>query len=102
MSAAADRDEAEPAAARLPAEPDPVVDGDAVELPAEAAPPVAPVAPGISEAVPGSGAPAFEGHADDPLIDEIKVLTSERPELIVGAAFAGGILAAMILRRLGN
>ncbi len=29
-------------------------------------------------------------------------LASERPELVVGAAFAGGILAAMILRRLGN
>ena len=29
-------------------------------------------------------------------------LANERPELVVGAAFAGGLLAAMILRRLGN
>ena len=29
-------------------------------------------------------------------------LAGERPELVVGAAFAGGLLAAMILRRLGN
>jgi hypothetical protein len=35
-------------------------------------------------------------------MDEIKVLSGERPEIVVGAAFAGGVLAAMILRRLGN
>jgi hypothetical protein len=28
--------------------------------------------------------------------------STERPELIVGAAFAGGLLAAMILKRLGS
>jgi hypothetical protein len=27
---------------------------------------------------------------------------SERPEILVGAAFAGGFLAAMILKRLGG
>ena len=29
-------------------------------------------------------------------------LADERPELVVAAAFAGGLLAAMILRRLGR
>jgi hypothetical protein len=29
-------------------------------------------------------------------------LAAERPEVVVGAAFAGGVLIAMILRRLGN
>jgi ElaB/YqjD/DUF883 family membrane-anchored ribosome-binding protein len=29
-------------------------------------------------------------------------LTSERPEILVGAAFAGGFVAAMILKRLGR
>lgn len=27
---------------------------------------------------------------------------AERPELLVGAAFAGGLLLALILKRLGN
>jgi len=36
------------------------------------------------------------------VMDNVKALAAERPELAVGAAFAGGILAAMILRRLGN
>jgi hypothetical protein len=29
-------------------------------------------------------------------------LATERPEVVIGAAFAGGVLLAMILRRLGN
>jgi hypothetical protein len=29
-------------------------------------------------------------------------LANERPEFVVAAAFAGGVLAALILRRLGN
>ncbi|MFL5896916.1 MAG: hypothetical protein ACJ76D_00390 [Solirubrobacterales bacterium] len=28
--------------------------------------------------------------------------STERPEIVVGAAFAGGILAAMILKRFGS
>jgi hypothetical protein len=120
----------EPVAAE-PAEPEPTVDGEAVELPAEASPPeparppsppepVArpvplsmpePVAPLAAAAAPaaamasgvaGGGTPAFDGHAPDPPEHSIEVLAAERPELVVGAAFVGGILAAMILRRLGN
>jgi hypothetical protein len=72
-----------------PSAPEPAVDSHAVELPA----------------VPGAAAPSFDGHAAEPPADPlepVKVLAAERPELVVGAAFAGGILAAMILRRLGN
>jgi hypothetical protein len=29
-------------------------------------------------------------------------LARERPEVLVGAAFAGGLIAAFLLRRLGN
>ena len=29
-------------------------------------------------------------------------LVRERPEVLVGAAFAGGLIAAFLLRRLGN
>jgi hypothetical protein len=42
-------------------------------------------------AVPGAGPRTLAG------ID-----TSERPEILVGAAFAGGFLFAMILKRLGG
>ena len=28
--------------------------------------------------------------------------STERPELVIGAAFAGGLIAALILRRLGS
>lgn len=34
--------------------------------------------------------------------EPVMQLASERPEVLVGAAFAGGALFAMILRRLGN
>ena len=108
-------------------EPEPVVDSDAVELtgsppaPEPAARPVPltiqqqPAAPGppppganpivdVSGA-PGTTAPSFDAHAAPPSADPlepVRVLADQRPELVVGAAFAGGILAAMILRRLGH
>jgi hypothetical protein len=34
--------------------------------------------------------------------EPVMALAAERPEAVVGAAFAGGLLLAMILRRLGN
>ena len=34
--------------------------------------------------------------------EPVLALAAERPEVVVGAAFAGGILLAAILRRLGN
>ena len=102
---------------------EPVVEGEAVELPASepvrpiyepavpASQPVS-VAGSASRAGPApvasladSGEAFASGHAaapgpswQEPLIE----LANERPEVVVGAAFAGGILAAMILRRLGN
>jgi hypothetical protein len=33
---------------------------------------------------------------------ELQTLTAKRPETLVGAAFAGGLLSAMILRRLAR
>jgi hypothetical protein len=48
-------------------------------------------------------APAAPGAADSiPLQARIEALVDERPEVAVGAAFAGGLLAAMILKRLGR
>jgi hypothetical protein len=52
-----------------------------------------------------TGAAHASGHAPgtspswpEPVLE----LAAERPEVVVGAAFAGGLLLAMILRRLGN
>ncbi len=48
-------------------------------------------------------ADAPPGAADSiPLQARIEALVDERPEVAVGAAFAGGLLAAMILKRLGR
>ena len=110
---------------------EPAVDSEAVELVGDAAPapgpPVPPVATSFPDPPPAprppvtpraapSGAPytappvggpaaagsGFAATAADPLRQELRVLSAERPEIVVGAAFAGGIVAAMILRRLGN
>lgn len=121
------------------AEDEPVVEGEAVELPpAEpAAPQYEPAAAHGSAAAPGpmpfpvaeqpvgvvesasrpglgaapvtslgdSGEAFASGHAAAPgpnWQEPLMELADERPELVVAAAFAGGILAAMILRRLGT
>lgn len=136
------RSQAVPDAVQAPAGPadEPVVEGEAVELPpAEPAAPVyeppplppqqssasrepmpfpvaeQPVAVVESASRTAAGAPvtalgdsgeAFaSGHAPAPAPswqEPLMELADERPELVVAAAFAGGILAAMILRRLGN
>jgi len=94
-----------------------VVEGDAVELPGEPAPgasetPFAAPAPPVYEpepfaarayAAPAAAAPAGAGASSsgsgwpDAGID-----LAENPEYLVGAAFAGGLLLALILRKLGN
>jgi hypothetical protein len=82
----------------------------AVSLPSSPAPAYAAPSSGVTPTPPIPDGPALPGGAEpardvpkaDPLMDEIKVLAEERPEIVVGAAFVGGILAAMILRRLGN
>jgi hypothetical protein len=122
---------------------DAVVEGDAVELPAEAPaaeaymPPTAaqaaassppttayvapvppfpvaeePVAVVSPESETGGVAPLGEagpfyasGHAHGTAPswpEPVLQLAAERPEIVVGAAFAGGILLAAILRRLGH
>ena len=105
---------------------DSVVEGEAVELTGSAAAPepsARPVPLTIHEpahhdapapasnpivdvsGAPGATAPSYDGHAAEPPADPlepVRALVAERPEVAVGAAFAGGILAAMILRRLGN
>jgi len=103
---------------------DPIVEGSAEELPegpssatvvggiarpVVAEEPVSVVTPGgdPSAATPlGDAAAAHaSGHAPAPgpgWPEDVQKLAAERPELVVGAAFVGGLLAAMILRRLGR
>jgi hypothetical protein len=112
------REDAEPAT-----EPETAIEGVAVELPGDPVPaPPAPAAPApvapAPVAAPAAPAPppppppmtataeavgsAFDGHAPEPPMNPLGDIAAERPEILVGAAFAGGILAAMILRRLGS
>jgi hypothetical protein len=108
---------------------EPVVEGEAYELFADEAPetltvhqhepspapfavaeqPVSVVTPGPGPApvttLGNSGEAFASGHAGAPppsWQEPMQELAAERPELVVAAAFAGGLLAAMILRRLGN
>jgi hypothetical protein len=71
-----------------------------------------PVAVVTSGPEPGGTAPLGEaapfyasGHAHGTAPswpEPVLQLAAERPEAVVGAAFAGGLLFALILRRLGN
>ncbi len=115
---------------------EPIVEGEAYEVPADdappesltvhqhepaaASPPFAVAEQPVSVVMPGPGpAPvttlgdsgqAFAsghaaGHAVGPSPswqEPMQELAEERPELVVAAAFVGGLLAAMILRRLGS
>lgn len=80
----------------------------AMPLPA-AEQPVTVVTPGPGPApvttLGNSGEAFASGHAASPgpsWQEPVMELADERPELVVAAAFAGGVLAAMILRRLGS
>jgi hypothetical protein len=72
------------------------MDGQDVELPAAPKPAVAPVA-----VLPGSEAPAWRPE-DDISSGGPAALAAERPEIAVGAAFAGGLVLALILKRLAR
>jgi len=63
--------------------------------------PIADAVPSAADSVPlQAGAPSAADAGS--LQERIAALTDERPEVAVGAAFAGGLVAAMILKRLGR
>ena len=77
-------------------------DADAPPLVEPAAADPAPVSPAPApapppEAAPPLGVPLAAGDGSPP-----SVLAHDRPEVLAGAAFAGGFLAALILKRLAS
>jgi hypothetical protein len=75
----------------------------AVVSPGAAAAPVTPLGEAGQAFASGHAAGPSHGPGPGPSWQEpVMELANERPELVVGAAFAGGLLAAMILRRLAN
>ena len=62
----------------------------------------APTFPPVTD--PSSGSETAEGHTASgvPNPHGLPEIAVERPELAVGAAFAGGLVLAMILKRLGR
>lgn len=76
------------------------MDGQDVEVPAAPAP----LEPGESPAVsPPAVPPAPDWRPEDDLSSGgPAALAAERPEIAVGAAFAGGLVLALILKRLAR
>jgi hypothetical protein len=76
------------------------MDGQDVELPAA----VAPLEPGDSPAVSPPPVPPVSAWRpeDDLSSGGPAALAAERPEVVVGAAFAGGLVLALILKRLAR
>lgn len=64
-----------------------------VKPPAETRPPIPPPVPPAVEAGP---------QPSPSPVDKVTALVAERPEIGVGGAFVGGIVLALILKRLGR
>jgi hypothetical protein len=75
------------------------MDSQSVEVPAA----VAPLEPAVSPVAvpPVSESPAWRPE-DDLSTGGPAALAAERPEVAVGAAFAGGLVLALILKRLAR
>jgi hypothetical protein len=43
-----------------------------------------------------------EQSAAGGIVEKLNALRAERPEVVVGAAFVGGVVVAMVLKRLGG
>lgn len=81
------------------AEPVPVVEPEPAVTAAAATPPPPEPTPTVSAAEASYSRPAGSAAAPSALSPQAY---DDRPEVLVGAAFAGGILAALILKRLGR
>lgn len=91
-----DADSAQPVAEPVAVPPAPVAEPEPA---ATATPPPPEPTPTISASDASSSRPAGSAAAPSALSPQAY---DDRPEVLVGAAFAGGILAALILKRLGR
>jgi hypothetical protein len=86
----------EPPAAFAPATPP----GPSAEAPAPVPPPVTGAPPAQAPPIPGPGPAA--AHVNDGPLPSGSPFPADRPEIAVGAAFAGGFVLALILKRLAR
>jgi hypothetical protein len=82
-----------------PSEPPPSGEPSAVDEPAAPDEPPAPAPPAAW--TPPYSAPDVAA-TDTPALDTPTTSVADRPEIAVGAAFAGGFILALILKRLGR
>lgn len=91
-----------PASEDNPVRPLSVADGpDAPAEPIAEPEPLPPPAASF-EATPVPVSPSPSGSSSLPLPDNVATLVSEKPEVLVGGAFLGGLVVAQILKRLGS
>ncbi|HXS45616.1 MAG TPA: hypothetical protein VN751_13390 [Solirubrobacteraceae bacterium] len=74
---------------------------DDLHAPTTAGPPPPPPAAGDGPGPP-PGDEGGVGAKASQVADQAQQIAADRPEVLVGAAFAGGFVAAMILKRLGR
>ena len=74
---------------------------DDLHAPTTAGPPPPPPAAGDGPGPP-PGDEGGVGAKASQVADQAQHIAADRPEVLVGAAFAGGFVAAMILKRLGR
>lgn len=58
--------------------------------------------PTTAAPMPDAGVPLLTADAPSSSSSSLPIDPAERPEVLVGAAFAGGFVAAMILKRFGR
>jgi len=94
-----------PAATEQPTAQHQTTPSDPVTLPTQISEPASVTPPAVTRPpIPPPVPPAVEtGPQPDPSpIDKVTALIDQRPEVGVGGAFAGGIVFALILKRLGR
>jgi hypothetical protein len=74
-----------------------------VTLPTQISEPATVTPPAVTRPpIPPPVPPAVEAGPQPSPIEKVNALVAERPEVGVGGAFAGGIVLALILKRLGR
>ena len=92
-----------PAATEQPTAQHQTTPSDPVTLPTQISEPASVTPPAVTRPpIPPPVPPAVETEPQPSPIEKVNALVAERPEVGVGGAFAGGIVLALILKRLGR